>query len=143
MGGQRLELHLQLEITFEESLGELHQLGPLLGGQGFEQFPAAANLAGHVLQQFVQVGRVARHEVPEALHEAFEVSLHIFATRLASARRFSSESISLACWRAAGEALDMAVCSSEKASRASCARLWRTLSNKLAQARRRPCRNCP
>ena len=50
MAGQPFELHPQLELTFQERLGELHQLGPLLGGQGLEQFPCGGKLAGHVLQ---------------------------------------------------------------------------------------------
>ena len=71
VAGQPVHLPAQIHVL-EQRLGQALELGPLLGGHRVPHGLGRGHPGGQLLQQLVEVGRVAREQVAELLHERLE-----------------------------------------------------------------------
>ena len=78
VGAEAVHLPAQVHVL-QQRLGQLLQLGPLLGAHGVEQLLHGGHLAGHLLEQLVEVLGVAGEHVAVAVHELLEHAVGVAA----------------------------------------------------------------
>jgi hypothetical protein len=74
VAGQPIHLPPQVEVL-QERLGQALELAALLGRHRVPHGLGRRHLGRQLLQQLVEIGRVAREHVPELLHERLEARI--------------------------------------------------------------------